>query len=95
MVLNHRCQVLRHKIACENGVIRLMRTMQDTYDLVMTVDALPHLHKQKNVLEAIVQQTIECAFFIRDYVDTRDSCEFSRCNRVLADVGCHSRKLRK
>ncbi|KAG1859924.1 hypothetical protein C8R48DRAFT_774629 [Suillus tomentosus] len=66
-------EVIRQKIACENGVIRLMHTMQETYDLVMTVDALPYLHKQKNVLEAIVQQTIECAFFIRDYVDTRDS----------------------
>ncbi|KAG2100666.1 uncharacterized protein F5147DRAFT_320691 [Suillus discolor] len=66
-------EVIRQQIACDNGVIRLMRTMQETYDLVMTVDALPYLHKQKNVLEAIVQQTIECAFFIRDYVDTRGS----------------------
>ncbi|KAG1763799.1 hypothetical protein EDD22DRAFT_885989 [Suillus occidentalis] len=54
-------------------MIRLMRTMQDTYDLVMTVEALPYLYKRKNVLEAIVKQTIECAFFIRDYVDTRGS----------------------
>ncbi|KAG1861121.1 hypothetical protein DFJ58DRAFT_777749 [Suillus subalutaceus] len=66
-------EVVRQKIACEFGIIRLMHTMQDTYDLVMTVDALPYLHKQKNVLEAIMQQTIECAFFIRDYVDTRGS----------------------
>jgi hypothetical protein len=64
--------------------------MQDTYDLVMTVDALPYLHKQKKVLEAIMQQTIECAFFIRDYVDTRGSCESSMCNRVLTDVGRRS-----
>lgn len=66
-------EVIRQHVACETGIIRLMHTMQDTYDLVMTVDALPYLHKQKNVLEAIVQQTIECAFFIRDYVDTRGS----------------------
>ncbi|KAG2347013.1 hypothetical protein BDR05DRAFT_707907 [Suillus weaverae] len=76
-------EVIRQKIACEVGVIRLMRTMQDTYDLVMTVDALPHLHKQKNVLEAIVQQTIECAFFIRDYVDTRGSFAQVIKNSVL------------
>ncbi|KAG2050773.1 hypothetical protein BDR06DRAFT_959723 [Suillus hirtellus] len=75
--------VIRQKIACENGVIRLMHTMQETYDLVMTVDALPYLHKQKNVLEAIVQQTIECAFFIRDYVDTRDSFAQVIRNSVL------------
>lgn len=80
MVLNHRYQVIRENIAYEIDMIRLMRTMQDTYDLVMAVEALPYLYKQKNVLEAIVQQTIECAFFIRDYVDTRGSCEFSRCN---------------
>ncbi|KAG1773589.1 hypothetical protein EV702DRAFT_1243365 [Suillus placidus] len=76
-------EVIRQNIACEVGVIRLMRTMQDTYDLVMTVDALPHLHKQKNVLEAIVQQTIECAFFIRDYVDTRGSFAQVIKNSVL------------
>ncbi|KAG2034473.1 hypothetical protein BDR03DRAFT_965079 [Suillus americanus] len=66
-------EVIRQNIACEYGIIRLMHTMQDTYDLVMTVDALPYLHKQKNVLEAILQQTIECAFFIRDYLNTRGS----------------------
>lgn len=66
-------EVIRENIAYEIDMIRLMRTMQDTYDLVMAVEALPYLYKQKNVLEAIVQQTIECAFFIRDYVDTRGS----------------------
>ncbi|KAG2159239.1 uncharacterized protein EDB93DRAFT_1245054 [Suillus bovinus] len=76
-------EVIRQQIACENGVIRLMHTMQETYDLVMTVDALPHLHKQKNVLEAMVQQTIECAFFIRDYVDTRGSFAQVIRNSVL------------
>ncbi|KAG1752055.1 hypothetical protein EDB19DRAFT_1085848 [Suillus lakei] len=76
-------EVIRQGIAREDGVIRLMRTMQDTYDLVMTVDALPYLHKQKHVLEAIVQQTIECAFFIRDYVDTRGSFAQMIMNSVL------------
>lgn len=66
-------EVIRQNIASEIGMIRLMRTMQDTYDLVMTVEALPYLYKRKNVLEAIVKQTIECAFFIRDHVDTRGS----------------------
>ncbi|KAG1811021.1 hypothetical protein EV424DRAFT_144007 [Suillus variegatus] len=76
-------EVIRQQIACENGVIRLMHTMQETYDLVMTVDALPHLHTQKTVLEAIVQQTIECAFFIRDYVNTRGSFAQVIRNSVL------------
>jgi hypothetical protein len=80
VLLNHRYQVIRQNIASEIGMIRLMRTMQDTYDLVMTVEALPYLYKRKNVLEAIVKQTIECAFFIRDYVDTQGSCEFSSCD---------------
>jgi hypothetical protein len=76
-------EIIRQKIACEYGIIRLMHTMQDTYDLVMTVDALPYLHKQKKVLEAIMQQTIECAFFIRDYVDTRGSFAQAIKNSVL------------
>ncbi|KAG2134144.1 hypothetical protein DEU56DRAFT_413910 [Suillus clintonianus] len=76
-------EVISQGIACDAGVIQLMRTMENTYDLVMTVEALPYMHKQKNVLDAIVQQTIECAFFIRDYVDTRGNFAQAIKNSIM------------
>ncbi|KAG1743706.1 uncharacterized protein EDB91DRAFT_222922 [Suillus paluster] len=76
-------EVIKRGIACDAGLIRLMHTMQNTYDIVMTVKALPYLHERKHVIEAIVQQTIECAFFIRDYVDTRDNFAQAIKNSVL------------
>ncbi|KAG1752056.1 hypothetical protein EDB19DRAFT_1903456 [Suillus lakei] len=74
-------EVTRQGIACDNGVKRLMRTMQDTYDLVVTVDTLPHV--SQNILDAIVRQTIECAFFIRDYADRRGNFAQAIKNSVL------------
>ncbi|KAG0693591.1 hypothetical protein DFH29DRAFT_391385 [Suillus ampliporus] len=76
-------EVIRQSIACDIGLIRLMRTMQNTYDIVMTVKALPYLYERKHIIEEIVQQTIECAFFIRDYVDTRDNFAQAIKNSVL------------
>lgn len=70
-----------------------MRTMHDTYDLITTIEALRHLQKRKEIVDAIVQQTIECAFFIRDYVDERDNCESPMRVQVIvpSDVGHHLR----
>ncbi|KAG1859925.1 hypothetical protein C8R48DRAFT_252026 [Suillus tomentosus] len=82
-ILATRYEVIRQQIARENGVIRLMHTMHETYDLIMAVNSLPYLYRRKNVIEAIVQQTIECAFFIRDYANTRGSFAQVIRNSVL------------
>jgi 2-polyprenyl-3-methyl-5-hydroxy-6-metoxy-1,4-benzoquinol methylase len=68
-----------------------MHTMRDTYDLITTFEILGHLQKRKEIIDAIVRQTIECAFFIRDYADKRDDCESSMHVIVSSDVGHHSR----
>jgi hypothetical protein len=67
--------------------------MHDTYDLLTTIETLAHLQRKKEIVNAIVRQTIECAFFIRDYADKRDNCEsFMRVQVIVpSDVGHHSR----
>lgn len=76
-------EVIRQRVACDSDIYELMRTMHDTYDLITTIEALRHLQKRKEIVDAIVQQTIECAFFIRDYVDKRDNFAQAIKNSIL------------
>lgn len=82
-ILTAGYEVIRQSVACDIGVCQLMDTMYETYDLITTFEALGHLQKRKDIVDAIVQQTIECAFFIRDYADKRDNFAQAIKNSIL------------
>lgn len=82
-VLTAGYEVIRQRFACDDGVCQLIRTMHDTYDLLTTIETLAHLQRKKEIVNAIVRQTIECAFFIRDYADKRDNFAQAIKNSIL------------
>ncbi|KAG1747418.1 hypothetical protein EDB19DRAFT_304742 [Suillus lakei] len=82
-ILTAGYEVIRQSAACDIGIRGLMDTMHDTYNLITTAEALGHLRKRRDIIDAIVQQTIECAFFIRDYADKRDNFAQAIKNSIL------------
>jgi hypothetical protein len=46
----------------------LSRTMEDTYSFVSLADKLEKNHVLQDIVEQILKQTIECGFFIQEYV---------------------------
>lgn len=82
-ILTAGYEVIRQRFACDNNICQLIRTMHDTYDLLTTIETLAHLQRKKEIVNAIVRQTIECAFFIRDYADKRDNFAQAIKNSIL------------
>ena len=49
------------------ALISLMQTIGDVHDFVLEADPLKIYRSQREVLDTMVQQTVECTYFIRDY----------------------------
>lgn len=57
------------------AVAQLVRVMDDVYRLAQEADSLKGaVESQKSILDTMDKQTIECAYFIRDYVKNKDLC---------------------
>jgi hypothetical protein len=53
----------------DENILGLVRTMDELYDFVTLADDLKKNKKLQDVVERIWKQTIECAFFIKEYVE--------------------------
>jgi hypothetical protein len=63
-----RNQVAKKQRAADAKFVTLVETMVDVYSFVGDVESLPRKIKTlENKGLAIVQQTVECAFFIQEY----------------------------
>ena len=49
-------------------ILDLVKTMEETYSFVALTDELKSNSVLQNVVEQILKQTIECGYFIQEYV---------------------------
>ena len=65
-----RCfQLVQEQQITEQSITSLVVTMNKAYSFVRDLDELPSKMKSlENVIDRILQQTAECAFFIRAYI---------------------------
>ena len=55
--------------ATDGKLLGLVGTMNDTFSFVEDLDELPNkIARLQDIITRIVQQTAECALFIREYV---------------------------
>jgi hypothetical protein len=64
----------------DESVGRLVETMNDTFEFVNEAEPLKIIKSHKQIIVLIIQQAIECGFFIRDYSSNK---EFSKFFRIL------------
>ena len=48
-------------------ILDLVRTMENTYSFVVSVDKLKNYPVLQDIVEQILKQTIECGYFIQGY----------------------------
>ncbi|KAG1730835.1 uncharacterized protein EDB91DRAFT_1252468 [Suillus paluster] len=82
-ILTSAYEVIRSRANCDRGIRRVLHAMRETYDLITSVDALLRLQEREQILHDIAQQTVNCAYFIRDYVDNRSKLVQAITNSIL------------
>ncbi|KAI0316855.1 hypothetical protein OF83DRAFT_1059655 [Amylostereum chailletii] len=66
----------------DKAVAKLLETMRDVYAYLNASDELKNIDDhRKTVLQRISRQTVECAYFIRDYSDIKNFCKIATARR--------------
>ena len=52
-------------------ILDLVKAMENTYSIVVSADELNSHPVLQDIMEEMLQQTIQCGYFIRDYMQRR------------------------
>ena len=58
----------------DKAIDHLVEVMNDVYSFVQEAEPLKNIISHKQIVAVISQQTIECAYFIRDYSINENFC---------------------
>jgi hypothetical protein len=58
----------------DDSINDLAKTIGDTYAFVQEVEPLQKVKSHKPVIIALMKQTIDCGYFIRDYAKIKNFC---------------------
>jgi hypothetical protein len=52
----------------DQRILNLVTTMEETYSFVVSADELKQEYDLQDIVKRILKQTIECGYFIQEYV---------------------------
>jgi major membrane immunogen (membrane-anchored lipoprotein) len=64
-----------HQIERDGKITDLVQDIQDLYAFLKATDPSKYDERQKKIVTSLAQQTIECAYFIRQYASDPNFCE--------------------
>jgi len=70
----------------DDCIIHLIEVMDDVYSFVKDAEAIRKMESQSRTVALIAQQTIECAYFIRDYAMRKSFWERALKNSFMTYV---------
>ncbi|KAG0706911.1 hypothetical protein DFH29DRAFT_94101 [Suillus ampliporus] len=82
IVLTAVYQVVDAQFARDQSIRRLITVMHDTYSLISGVEELKRVESQEKTINSLARQTIECSYFIRDYLQNRSGWKQSFSNAL-------------
>lgn len=82
MVLTAVYQLVDAQFARDQSINRLVTIMHETYSLVSGVEELKRVESQEKTINSLARQTIECSYFIRDYLQNRSGWKQSFANAL-------------
>ncbi|KAG2143061.1 hypothetical protein DEU56DRAFT_793290 [Suillus clintonianus] len=82
MVLTAVYQVVDAQFARDRSIHRLITVMHETYSLVSGVEELKRVESQEKTINSLARQTIECSYFIRDYLQNSSGWKQSFSNAL-------------
>ena len=69
-ILLNSVQAVKSQLERDKAVIELFKTMEDVYTFVDAIESLPSkLKLLEEIVGKILNQTVNCAIFIRAYTD--------------------------
>jgi hypothetical protein len=71
-------QVVHAQFERDGRIDRLITVMHDTYSLISGAKELKRMESQKETINFLARQTVECSYFIRDYKQNRSGCKSDR-----------------
>jgi DNA-binding ferritin-like protein len=74
LVADEDIQEVQNQIELDTNVMSLAEIINDTFDIVEKADELRRESKSKIIMR-MIQQTTECAWFVRDYMKIENFCK--------------------
>ena len=74
LIADKDIQEVQNQVELDTNVMSLAEIINDTFDIVEKADELRRESKSKIIMR-IVQQTTECAWFVRDYMKVENFCK--------------------
>ena len=79
----------------DTNVAGLVQIMNDTFNIVEMADKLRR-ESNSNIIMRMVQQTTECAWFIRDYVKIGEFCAYKIISLfIICTYSCEGKRMAK
>ncbi|KAG2143063.1 hypothetical protein DEU56DRAFT_256352 [Suillus clintonianus] len=100
MVLTAGHEVIQRQLARDDRIQQLTLVMCESYGLVSDAPDLHNFHSQAETINLLARQTIECAYFIRDYAIHKSGLKhafanvFSNIDTTIQDYETAFRKIR-
>jgi hypothetical protein len=70
-------QIILAQADRDTAILGLLQKLGDVYGFITEDKRLHQISSMHTILGQISQQTLECAYFIRDYSETKNFCESS------------------
>ena len=58
----------------DDSIRHLVVTMNDMYAFIHEAEPLEKIESHRQIVALMMQQTVECGYFIRDYAKNKDFC---------------------
>ena len=74
-------QTVLAQVDRDSRIVGLVETMDDVFSFVKEAEPIKKFESQGQVIELMVHQTTECAYFIRGYAMNKSLCRSSYTSR--------------
>jgi len=81
-------QTILDEVDCDSRIVGLVETMDDVFSFVKEAEPIKKIESHGRVIELMVQQTTECAYFIREYAMNKSLCRLTSALHVRVSHCC-------
>ena len=61
----------------DKGIVDLVKIMDDVFSFVKEAEPMKKIESHFRIIELMIRQTTECAYFIRDYAMNKGFCKLT------------------
>jgi len=81
-------QTILAQVDRDSCIVDLVEIMDDVFSFVKEAEPMKKIESHGRIIELMVQQTTECAYFIRDYAMNKSFCRSSSTRRIRVSHCC-------